>query len=444
MTNINIPGTYVSIIVTHQNRIRCLIDYLTKDYKDKNQKFDFKIKKIKNCGIIKLEVSYNNYVHSDNWTNFKMNLIHEGELNDNNGTNGTDKKDTDQDKYYKKKNSTNCLFNLFSNNQYFEKNEVNTIKTGKVLEGLFPSKINDNIIKILNNISRKYIFYIIRHGEGEHNVKKGFKKKIKNSLTNYDPKLTSKGIQQANNAAEPLLKDLLLLKTENTNTNLNNITFFSSDLLRTRLTLLHILNQIKIKTQTQNNIQNAVKQKINELIGDNPKCIILPCSHELQYVKGGKCDGNLKQKFYALAKENISKCKDINTNSNSSEGCKDSEEKDEEQKLHEINLNHDWSYYFNFYDNGTRYSRSKKRSRCRKTDMLTQAIDIISDTIIIPIIKQFLQTEKNKYKPVPGGGAKYMLINKVKSKKYKNKRYSKKNKRIRKKRYSNCKKSKKI
>jgi hypothetical protein len=117
-------------------------------------------------------------------------------------------------------------------------------------------------------------FYMIRHGEGIHNLDEGIGKITKLGSQYVDAGLTPSGITQASNAASSL----------------NEIKFdyvFVSDLARTRQTIQQIL-------------------KSNKYNGDIKKVYVLPCSHELDFVKGGNCDG--AQKLTMFENENKMSC----------------------------------------------------------------------------------------------------------------------------------------
>jgi phosphohistidine phosphatase SixA len=111
--------------------------------------------------------------------------------------------------------------------------------------------------------------YIIRHGEAEHNPRSGISKRFHQAFGNYDTELIKEGETQATNAG-PKFVNLL------GETKINNV--FASKLRRTRDTLVHILNKIKLE-------QLPLEQ-------EKIKMIILPCVHELTKFdkKGDKSD----------------------------------------------------------------------------------------------------------------------------------------------------------
>lgn len=205
-----------------------------------------------------------------------------------------------------------------------------------------------------------YTFYLIRHGQGEHNILKG-KEKMRAPLDAHltspldDPNQKKEvcndrsydqtcgmsndgGVCQGQRAGEAILKSEGIVKID---------FLFASDLQRTRET---IINVIKILDPSSNG--KLVTKDI----------IILPCSHELQYTKKNVCDGD-QGLLGRFTKENISS---YDPNS--------IDPKCHYNLLNGIKIN--WIYYTNFY-NGRRSKRGKESKKCRDTNMLQLAIDYI-------------------------------------------------------------------
>lgn len=259
-------NTYTSIIITHNGKLRCLLDKLSFS-DDKN--YNIRKLKFKNCAILKLEItSYS----------MSIDMLYEGDL-------------------YKEDKYDNTLY--FSD---FTK----TLNTG---------------IQVGNN---RFIFYLIRHAEAENNKIKQLKlnKKIK------DPSLTEYGKKQCLKVSEKL-KDL-------------EINFlFASELVRTRQTLYNILESgIKF---------TPLHKKFN-------KVIILPCSREIIYDLKN-CDTNIVTK-----QENDMICNPL--------------EIEDIEYCHSLpsKLFVDWSYYIIFH----KYQFSQKSFNCKDTNMIIEAIKIIS------------------------------------------------------------------
>ena len=178
-----------------------------------------------------------------------------------------------------------------------------------------------------------YVFYLVRHGQAQHNVLTGLNK----ARSNKDTLLTEAGITQASTSGTKLSE---IIKENSEYPDF----LFASDLQRTRQTML---NLIKLFTL------------------DNKKIIILPCAHELTYQydpESKSCDA---KQGLLTPNENISK----------SANCKTPGSKNQ------TNDDNDWGAYCDFYGNSTRagWLRNSDRKSCRDTDMITQAINIIKE-----------------------------------------------------------------
>ena len=190
-----------------------------------------------------------------------------------------------------------------------------------------------------SDFSGPYIFYLVRHGQGFHNLKKlnpveKAVKKIKEDTTSMDSELTPEGRDQAERSGKKfreLLRKNKVLPPE---------FLFTSDLVRTRQTAIEFLKGMDIPFDVR-----------------NIQIYVLPCSHELSYVKGGNCDGNQG----LTAPENTSLCTTANPK------C-----------MYEGGFTINWDYYYQFYGNSTRAKLCKSNcQRCRNTDMLKEAMKII-------------------------------------------------------------------
>ena len=205
-----------------------------------------------------------------------------------------------------------------------------------------------------------YEFYVIRHGQAEHNIKENWGISKQFSSNNRDTNLTSNpdnrmdGEKQAIETGKNLY-DYLVKQKENDSyqekeINLNIENIFVSDLKRTRQTLQNIL----IGMFESNNLLKLGKSQNN----DNINVSILPCSHELAYPK---CDNS----NMPGAVENTMNCSipDINAET----ACKKLIVKDR-------TIIFDWSKYIEFYGQGTRTRPGSKR-QCKETNMISLAID---------------------------------------------------------------------
>jgi broad specificity phosphatase PhoE len=280
-------NTYTSIIVTHNGKLRCLLDKL--GFSD-NENHNTREKKFMNCVILKLEITSNQ---------MSIKMIDQGNL-------------SKDDKY-----SLKPYFTTFD-------------------------KILDNGLPEVGN--NKFIFYLIRHGDGTHNKAKirGTNEKI------IDPSLTKIGEEQCIEVGRKLSAHLenwtLDPQGKAANSEVNFL--FVSELVRTRQSLYYILKGgIDFK---------PIYEKFN-------KVIVLPCSREIVYLTDS-CDVN-----QASTQENEMLC-----------NPEISENLDYCNNLPPINLNSnnlliDWSYYTDFHG----IQNIKRSANCKDTDMIRQAIKII-------------------------------------------------------------------
>ena len=200
-----------------------------------------------------------------------------------------------------------------------------------------------NIPNVMYGVSPgyTYVFYLIRHGQGEHNVLKGMSKKwgaLAVSSKYKDPSLTNTGVQQAIEIGQKLQ---VILDRQNQRVDY----LFASDLKRTRQTLYYILQPMDSDAALRN-------KQIN----------ILPCSEELNYTANKNCDSSQ----WATPNENISLCNPF----------KDYAKAGLPNLCQNERGNYaSWKNYTAFYGTGTRNTPGKYKSQqCRDTDMIKQAI----------------------------------------------------------------------
>ena len=200
-----------------------------------------------------------------------------------------------------------------------------------------------NIPNVMYNVSPSvtYVFYLIRHGQGEHNVLKGMSKKwgaLAVSSAYKDPSLTNTGVQQAIQIGQKLQ---VILDEQHQKVDY----LFASDLKRTRQTLYYILQPM--------DSDPALRHKqIN----------ILQCSEELTYTANKNCDSSQ----WATPNENISLCNPFKDYAKA--GLPDLCQNERGNYV-------SWKNYTAFYGTGTRKNPGKyKPQLCRDTDMIKQAI----------------------------------------------------------------------
>lgn len=349
----------VSLIASHNNRIQCFIDKFIKT--DKQVRF-------KNCSILRVELKPINAIE----TNLNVVMVYEGEL---------DVKEQQKDKLYYtvpyspqvggdetddcKKTNTCPLFpkNLFKKKekqkgiQEVEFNEISMVLDEQTLQNLLNVKPTD--------IDRKNVFYIVRHGQAEHNIYPKIQviRKKDTSLTDII------GNNQAVNAGRALS---ILLKLYNEST--INYTF-CSDLLRTRQTILNMYKGIYL-TDKDINLSSEM--------------VVLPCANELSYFQNSNCDFKTASDNSAkFAAENFPKC-NMNEIENSSSPC--IQVKDDETG---VTISIDWSFYTPFYGNAFRNTIGKNQTmHCRDTTMIAMAVKYISRDMSIGI-NDFINERKS-------------------------------------------------
>ncbi len=174
---------YVSIIATHQARIRCLLSNI----------LGKKIERFMNGAVVRLEINPNNILCT---------LAHQGEL--------------DEVKPEKK---------------YYVTDSTKTSPNYTAVQ--FPD-INVRVQSTYNTNGNTYVFFLIRHGQGTHNTLKGFKKKQAAIFGNKDTRLTDTGFEQAAMTGAKMAKNEEFLSAKH---------LFSSDLTRTIETLVTVLKQ---------------------------------------------------------------------------------------------------------------------------------------------------------------------------------------------------------
>jgi len=165
---------------------------------------------------------------------------------------------------------------------------------------------------------------MIRHGQGTHNEDSNYLIKKYRQLTVPDTNLTDKGVEQAINAGKALHDILekneikivddgtLFLQTKDIVVIPDNQTFlrlFVSDLRRTHQTMVNLLKGLcdSYKEQKRKCIKLQKLSPTSKYYID-PQAIVLPCSHELDFIKkDGICDAT--QPFaQKLAAENRTCC----------------------------------------------------------------------------------------------------------------------------------------
>jgi len=347
----------VSLIASHNARIQCFLDKFKKT--EKQVRF-------KNCAVLRMELT----PYTEKSASVKISMVYPGELEVN---------EQQKDKVYY---TTPSLDNIqLGGQKTLEKCEINkltclknTCLNKKIKEVEFTdieTVIDEKTLKDLlnlkpNDIEYKYVFYIARHGQAEHNVypsifatPKSFKEaKQKFVPRKKDTSLTAPiGILQAVNAGMALSN---VMKSYNEST--VNYTF-CSDLLRTRQTLFNIYKGFKSTTYGRE-------------IQLPDKMTVLPCTNELTYFKNANCDARTATDIGAkFAAENFPGC-DMKQIKDANSPCR--QMKDEGKIDTGITIKVDWSFYTPFYGNAFRNTRKKGTLHCRDTTMIAMAVKYIS------------------------------------------------------------------
>lgn len=328
-SNNNRNNIIKSVIFTHQARIRCFLSSIIEE----------KVERFKNGAVLKAIVKKTSGSDND-WT-INIELFHQGEL-------GEDHLDSDDD-------------SSDSNTQRGGKKKIYYVTTSTNSENEIEFPTINRPFKVSGDYDNNtYEFYLVRHGEATHNVRKRTKKLHQISPFSKDSDLTLNGVRQAYNTGKKLSEII----DEGT-------TLFASDLKRTQQTLFYALGGAEFYTGDGDRM--------------HPMVYILPCSHELNYKKNGKCDGN---QVGIVPSENVSTtfpsvCSSERTNDNENvcivsksfyyllqrADRKNSSVIPESRlkKLSEAQLDLDWGFYSGF----------KESQKCRNTDFINQAIDII-------------------------------------------------------------------
>ena len=235
----------------------------------------------------------------------------------------------------------------------------------------------------------KFVFYIVRHGQGTHNVKKSMEK---------DTSLTGIGTGQAYAAGDYFRKYISYGYAKMPQF------LFISDLKRTR--------------QTLENFLSGTKTRIRAPIA------VLPCSHELIYKKDGNCDGaqgiTAPENTTSYSGSNHEKFDTASVNYASSDSSSSS------PLVQGMYI--EWGPYKKFYGTGKRGMICTRMNcgtqHCRKTDMIKEAIEMIKTSTPSASPEQFRFKEY-------GGGRKTRKKRKTKKnlrrkKQTKRKKYTKK------------------
>jgi broad specificity phosphatase PhoE len=294
------------LLATHNNILQCTIDKLIP------RKGGPKIR-FKNCAILCLTIDLDSY-------QFKLELVYDGLLSEEES-----EKVSEDKPYYIKDNTNEDKYKTFDPITDF-------ISKDRILN-LLPIDISALKNKLEADAIR---FYIVRHGQAEHNEKKFFS--TSRWGAKIDTSVTQLGQQQATEAASEFENIL------GPNQHIDIV--FASDLQRTRQTLLPFFE-----------LPNVILQKT---------IIIDPCANELG-LNGdgtGNCWEETASSWKKLSRENYPDC--------TPKTCPVI------KSLTGDNISIDWRLYSIFYKqykkNIRGYPDSEDHPNCADTNMIAMAV----------------------------------------------------------------------
>ena len=218
---------YVSIIATHQARLRCLGSDL----------FRVKFHRFMNGAVVRIEINDYGVICS---------LAHQGEL---------DSEENNAGKTYYVQAGPGV------SEEQSARGREDASACGAQAEDFSGRCATRQALKErgirINTDGNTYVFFLIRHGQGYHNLTG----KVKAAMGPKDTALTDKGFEQARRTGKQI-------ETYNNGEFFQATTLFCSDLRRTALTLATVLD---------------ATEKGKELLQAFAPFFVLPCAHELHY-----------------------------------------------------------------------------------------------------------------------------------------------------------------
>ena len=308
-----------AIIVAHNTRLQCFLDAIHQNENEDKIRF-------MNCAILKLTITPQS---------LHLSMVYQGDLSE------TEKRKINADRPYYVKDPASL--------------------PGHIVypPAMYPLDNVKDFLK-LPLIDKQYTFYIVRHGQSQHNDSSNVLANTMHAIT--DTSLTEEGIIQAKIAGRQLYEYITLMQEPIPSY------LFVSDLVRTHETLFEIIDNMRQNPESP-------------VLVPYSKPIVLPCASELP-IKGtrGNCDQITGDSslYNKLASENYSKCS-INPDGSLHPKC---------------NVNVDWNtLYLPFYgglvrgqkDTATGYIETRRnplnKHNCRDTNMVALAIKHIAKVV---------------------------------------------------------------
>jgi hypothetical protein len=324
---------------------------------DASKREQFRTYRWQNCCVLKLTLSPNAGQY-----NFNLSLVYAGEI---------DPKETKAYDYWSDKNDSEpllvkpkgkgCIGSFCFKKPEIVPEQLAPTRDFHIFDPLDGTIQLSDLADVETNNSftadKMFTFYLVRHGQAEHNLYTS-----STIIRKIDTSLTDVGRGGAKEAGKALNDDLVR------NTAKLNY-YFASDLIRTRQTLEGVLSGLestRLQLETQANRINLV---------------ILPCSHELSFVSNGKCDStiNIGQPFTSENKMSCNKLDNYSSNTSQFKYCVSFNCITADGISLLVRLN--WSMYSAFYDRSYRGDLTKKffgsKKRCRQTSMIEESMKYI-------------------------------------------------------------------
>jgi broad specificity phosphatase PhoE len=396
----DITNPYNCLIVSHNNRIQCLLKLLKTLYSIRNSNHEEKIR-FQNGAIIRISLwKQKNRTQPDARDYFgQLDLVYSGQL--------SEIEQRSRKPYYRVgQNETSGKWRSFVSGKW---NDLDFSGMRDPFHKIFGK---GQFIELMSKLEgEKYdglVFYLMRHGRAWHNVEvkeqfpnkwgiqhHGGSKAQRGGWTTLDTDLTPNGIRQAKNAGE-FLNNYVITGKDKKYCPIQYV--FVSDLMRAVQTAFFVCKQL------------TAPYSVNPVKPVKPDTyIVLPCSNESQ--SDGEDIGNSNNSndiicdnpSTALGKvgnifrraENFPSCTVVN--GEIVDTCKNYRKMlyvDSTRSEEKVEVKLDWQYYLKFNQNQMR--TGSNTGVCNNTNMFEQAISIIQDSSSSSMTEGGRRSSKNK------------------------------------------------